>query len=313
MDVVINADFERLYNLGRNLFATILLRDSTTAEDWNRRTETFDRHGLTSFLTEAPFYKPRELPVDQERLGDVRYRKQLIRKLKAPHPSKWTSFRLQIDRDKLREDDYLQKMAAVLAYKWTQKLANADEMSALVLPHQDVETLTDCLDRMGLHQSDAKGVADHVMRTMAERLVDANERFKAVMAEMRARFAEVRADLEPAIKAICDEYRTAELARINEATDAAMVKFDRLSEEVREDFAAQKARTQAVLDENAPSGLTPEEEFRIAVKKAERERKAANRLSRKAKAMLWALAAAATTAGAFFLEVNGTTLVEVLR
>lgn len=313
MDRVYDAAFERLFSLGRDLFATILRRDSNDVVEWKHRAESFNRHGLLSFLEESPLWKPRELHVDQEQLEDPRYRRGLIRKLKAPHPGKWTRITLRIDRERLHRDEkYLQEMAAILSYKWTLKLTPADPVDALVLPHQDVDSLTYCLDRMGMHQSDVKGVAAVVMRTIAERLVDANPRYQALVAEMRAAFAEVRADVEPKISAICAEVLADAKASIDETAKAALVKFDALSEEIRKDFAAQKARTQAVLDENKPSGLSPEEEFRQAVLKREREHREANRMSRKAKTILWALGLAAATAGAFFLEVNGTTLVEVL-
>jgi hypothetical protein len=315
MDRVFDAYTERLFSLGRNLFATILRRDSNDVAMWKHRTETFNRHGLLSFLEESPFWKPRELHVDQSRLEDVRYRRSLVRKLKAPHPGKWTRITLRIDRERLLNGDekYLAEMAAILSYKWALKLTPVvDPADALALPHLDVDTLTHCLDKMGNHQSDAKGVASVVMRAMAERLVDENPRFQATMAEMRAAFAQIRADIEPVIKAVCDEVREEAAARFSEIAAETSAKFDSLSEASRKDFAAQKARSEAVLDENKPSGLTPEEEFRQAVKRREAEHREANRLSPRAKRWLWGLGSALFGAGAYFVEVNGTTLVEVL-
>lgn len=313
MDFVFDAHNERLFTLGRSLFATILRRDSNDAATWKHRAETFDRHGLLSFLQESPLWKPRELHVDQSQLDDVRYRRRLVHKLKAPHPGKWMQFTLRIDRERLQRDDkYINDMATVLSYKWTLKLTPADPVAALALPHQDVESLTFCLDRMGLHQSDAKAVSDVVIRLMAERLVDANPRYQAVVAGMKESFAQIRADVEPAIKAICDEVLADAAARISENAAETNAKFDALSEEIRKDFEAQRARTQAVLDANKPSGLSPEEEFRQAVLRREAEFRAANRMSPRAKRWLWIFGAAVAGAIAFFLEVEGTTLVDVL-
>lgn len=304
--------FEHLFDLGRNLFATILVRDSQDANTWNHRAETFSRHGLVHFITEAQF-KPKEIEIDRSRLDDSRYRRHLIRQLKAPRPGKYRTVKLFIDRERLTSDVvYLHQIAAVLSYKWTHKLKTDNPVWHLMLKHQDVETLTHCLERMGLHQSEPELVSDNVLRTIVERELDNSPGYLKCVEGFRAAVAPVRAEFERNVKAIAADALAHARADSEEIAEVASMRFARLSEVIRNDFAAQAAGTDAVLAECKPSGLSPEEEFRQTVLEREREWREQNKLSRKAKLLIGATMAGLAALAAKFVEFNGVTLVETL-
>jgi hypothetical protein len=313
MNAQLPAGFDHLFTVGSSLFAAVLLRDSQDNETWKKRNETFYKHGLLSFLKESIF-KPKVIELDESKLDDVRYRRKLIRQLKAPRPGKWQEVRLTIDPGRLKESAYLEQMAAILAYKWALKLLPAEEpQSLLALAHLDEESLTYCLDNMGKHQSTAETVAARVLRTIAERLVDANPRFQAAVASIRHTAAEARDEFLRSFGEFSSQLIAEHKVASEAITAESNARFDALSAEIAADFARQAAQTQAVLDANAPSGLSPQEEFRRDVLRREKEFRDANRMSPRGKFFAWTLTIAAAVALAFFLEVDGTTLVEALK
>lgn len=71
---------------------------------------------MLEFLVASPF-KPKPWNIDEIKLDDFGNRRSIIRKLKAPRPSKWTRQYLEIDRDKIQDSAYRQAIAQYLAGK----------------------------------------------------------------------------------------------------------------------------------------------------------------------------------------------------
>lgn len=265
-----------LFDLCRILFASILLRDAKADETWSQRIKTFDYNGLLSFLVPSPFAKA-PLEVDQSRLEDPRYRRHLVRKLKAPRPGKHASVRVAIKREELSNSAYLADICKLLAYKWVSKLLpDTDWTEKLLLLKQDERSLTYALDTMRMHQSDGKRVARLVLRLTAEEILDGNTRMQEVLANMKAETTRVVADVSARIAQINSAMfveATAAIARITADTGA---QCDAYIELIRKDAAAARARTDKVLAECAPDP-DPEASWRRTMEARERERKLANR------------------------------------
>lgn len=224
----------------------------------------------------SPF-APAPLEIDQSRLEDPRYRHHLVRKLKAPRPSKHVSVRVAIKREELSNAAYLADICKLLAYKWVSKLLpDTDWTEKLLLLKQDERILTYALDTMRMHESDGRRVARLVMRLTAEKILDGNTRMQEVLAKMKDETTRVVADSSARIAQINSEIvaeATAAIARITADTGA---QCDAYIEVIRKDAEAARARTDKVLAECAHDP-DPEASWRRTMEARERERKLGNR------------------------------------
>ena len=299
------------FTLSQYLFAAVLQRDSQDPESWKRRIKTFEVNGLLSFLVESPV-KARPIEVDESRLEDPRYRRHLVRKLRAPRPGKHMSVHVVIDRGRLTEPQYLADMSKLLAYRWTVKMLPVESpLDKILLLKQDVGTLTRALDTMQMHQSDGKSVAGLIMRMLADDLVDNNETMKAVIARMESEFAVMRAEFSASIRATTEEILAEAKVRFAEIVAQANATADRHIEEIKKEAAESQARTDQVLAECA-ADADPEESWRKAMEEAERKRKEANRLSPRTRLFLIGAGIVVSTLAAFHLDVDGVTAVEAI-
>ncbi|HEY9869195.1 MAG TPA: hypothetical protein V6D08_08515 [Candidatus Obscuribacterales bacterium] len=280
-----------LFDLSRFLFSAILVRDAADDELWSQRVQTLEHNGLLSFLLPSPF-KAAPIEVDESRLEDARYRRHLVRKLKAPRPGKHVSVRVAIKRDELSNAAYLADICKLLAYKWVSKLLpDTDWTEKLLLLKQDERILTRALDTMRMHQSDGKRVAQLVMRLTAEEILDGNTRMQEIVSSMKAESARVVADVSARIAQMNSGVLAEATAAIARITADAGRQCDAYLEVIRRDAEAARARTDKVLSECAPDP-DPEASWRRAMEARERERKLANRRGNR----LWC---------AFFLVIFG--------
>ncbi len=271
-----NNHFEdALFDVLLPVFAEILKRDAVNAELFAKRTARFKVNGLLTFAEPAKIKAP-EFTVDNDRLDDPRYRRMVVRKLKAPRPGKWTFHELRIDRIRIENDaDYLNAMAKVLAYKWVQKITPVDcEVDALLLMKQNADTVTICLDKFAMHQTDGKTVAACVMRTFCEEALDKNETLNFHLNEIRRVAAEARANLvetmAPINKKLIEDFN-ARIAEINAQTAADA---DEYLAGLRARMAETADHAGEVLAESGYPNNDVEAEWREQLRKADEKRRA---------------------------------------
>ena len=249
-------------NFADNLVATVygamielIRRDAQTPEVWTHRAARIKIHGLLNFKTPSR-HKPKEIVIEQDRMDDVRYRRSLVRKLKAPRPGKWNYHNVDLDRNRLLTDEtYLTDMVKVMSYRWVEALLPINDPSdAIVLLKQDAGTLEFCLDRLGPHQVSSWMVAGVMMRRMAEELVDKNELFLAGVASIRKVADEERAKLADCIKQLREET----LVNAGKAFDGIAANACAEADEFLVGLHARMAETgascQKTLDESAAQG-----------------------------------------------------------
>lgn len=193
--------------LCRGLFSTVLKDAAGDAANWPNYLKDLERHALLSYRVPSIF-KATPYEIDNEKLEDPRYRRTVIRKLKAPRPSKWMSVRLQLDRERLLNDpSYLNGVAELMGEKWGNRLATDDHADLLVLfKHLDAALIDWCIRNLMLSGVSADAIATFILRRMAYELIDKNETFKRVMAEMKAKTSAIVAEFNAAVRAIAAEH-----------------------------------------------------------------------------------------------------------
>ncbi len=226
--ITIDSKFEHgLMDTFVALFAKVIRKDASSESAWAKFSKSIKSHGLTTFCCESTF-KPAALEVDNSRLEDSRYRRTVIRKLKAPRPSATVSHEVRIDRERILVDDhYLADMSKLIAYKWMRKLADVEtDLERLLLLKTGEKALRRALDSLGMHESDGETVAGIVMRSFAEEALDSNETLKRVEAEIRAEGArslhDFRESMAPVTERILSEFSSnidAHLAKVSAEAD----------------------------------------------------------------------------------------------
>lgn len=232
-----------------------ILRTSASDEKlWKHRHERIKIHGLLNYATPSKF-KPKEIVVDQDRLDDVRYRRSLIRQLKAPRPGKWNYHSIGIDRARILSDEsYLEEMSKVLAYRWVARLLPVELPTSLIaLLKQDVKFIEFCMDKLGPHQIDGDVVAFMLVRHLAEEALETSPTYIAVSTKLRTECAAIRADFERNVAIIAAETRASAEKSFAAITADANRKADEALVRINANLAATAASCQKALDES-PKG-----------------------------------------------------------
>lgn len=303
------ATFEdRLFAVCHTAFHNIIRVTASCETLWNRRVETFNRHGLLSFVMPNPIKAP-PIVIDHERLEDPVYRRRLAHKLTRPRPGKTVSRTINLDRKRLLTDEnYCNDITKLLAYRFAGNLLPVVEIKdMLVLLKLDDVFVSHCLDTMGPHEIDGERVAAAWMRVNVEALVDKHPLFIESCNMIREVGAVERAKMSE----FCAELAAVTMARFNAESAKIMDKINREADEYLDGVRARIRETGDSLRAPEPV-LDPEAEFRKAVDARVRAHREANRLGTRAKLAIGAALAAVGVALAFFAEVNGTTLVEAL-
>lgn len=286
------------------LFSEILRQSATSQKLWPQRMSSFKKHGLTSFYSPTRFPR-KEIEVEQSKLDEPRYRRQLIRKLKAPRPSKYDHFELQVDRERLLQDDkYVADISTLFAYKWTNSIkqdAAETPWCLLVLCHLKPEHLLHCLDNMGMHQVSGQKLAELVLRTTCDSMLDKNEKMKQLLDDLRQKLSVIRAEAEEQIASVAQEHR-----------QQAHSTFARLDEEL--DLSYQSA-LQSVR-ENARKTTSTRSSVPFVPVRPQRDvdwwMHPPKPWSLTKKVVVGSLSLAGSILLAFHLEVNGTTPAEAI-
>lgn len=309
---------EALLDSSYRLFDGVLTNAAGSDKLWAHRLETFERITLLEFVTPSEI-KAKPIDFDQSKLDDARYRRHLIRKLKAPRPSKWVRHKLPIHRDRLDDDKYRSDIAKVLAYKWVSLLQPfTDNHEMFLLLNAGVEELEYLLDETRLNLVSASWCSRALMRRLTYRLIDENENFKRIEQEIRRVGAEVRKELNSSLEEISIQAMTTFAASSEEILADVNERCDRAIAEIRERSEAASRRAQEALDRH---GIDPNEDREATFRQAILRREAQMKAERKAnwrKKPFWVrclpyLTSAAVSAGLFLgLEVNGKTPYEWL-
>lgn len=252
---------------------TEILRTAASNENaWKHRHERVKIHGLLNYKTPSKF-KPKEIVIDQERLDDVRYRRSLVRQLKAPRPGKWNYHSIGIDRARILSDEaYLEEMSKVLAYRWVARLLPVELPTSLIaLLNQDAKFIEFCMDKLGPHQIDGDVVAYLLMRHLAEEALETSPTYIAVSTKLRTECAAIRADFEREVAIIAAETRASAAASFAAITAEANKKADEALIRINANLAATAASCQKTLDES-PKGDT-ETLWRAQLARADEERR----------------------------------------
>ncbi|MDZ4837642.1 MAG: hypothetical protein SGJ27_27975 [Candidatus Melainabacteria bacterium] len=329
---------EVFMDLHRPLFESVLLSASGDEKRWAHRVKTFESSGLLDFQT-ASTLKPKPVieqfveDADGERmylfgekqLDQPRWKNRLIRKLKAPRPSKWMRYRLPLHRDKVSDPQYRQDIAKVLAFKWVGHLKPQD-MDIMYMRLMDAEALEHCLDKFNLISLTPDNLNDYLLRRFANELLDKNEEFNALIARMQAEFVPIREQVMAEIREITAKYRAESQAAMDAIAEEARLRADTAIAEIQARAAVNKASYERFLAENASkSDEDPQVAFRRTVDASIARRNAAiKRLGRmrrrKPLGFMWWAASRLAILGipvalAMFMEFgeDGTTIVEFAR
>lgn len=304
---------DALYEVSFHAFKSILWREAHDPEVWTKRAERLKANGLLTHTTRSTF-KPKEIVVESERLDDPRYRRRLIRELKAPRPSKWVHHEIRIDRAKLIEDEnYLADMSKLLAYKWTNKLLPVEsDLSKLCLLKLDAEFLADCLDKMSMHQSEADAVAALRLRSFCEEALDKNEKYNAMVADIRKAGSEALAKFRSEMELIKRET----LDGFGKSTDRILrdvsEKSDSYMRDTRASISATAEHSARVLEENS-SHVDPETEWRETLRRADEKRKLERKpLGWRSKTLIYTGVLGLGYLLGKYLEIEGATPFEAL-
>jgi hypothetical protein len=212
---------DRLFAILTKCFAELLESSHEDDRRWSKIAGGIHKHGLLSFTVAVP-RADRHVDVDTTRLNsDSRYRKHMAQQLKKPAGPDFRHQEMPLERTRLSEPVYLNKMAGILAYRWMQKIgvdraAGADRITLL---HLNASVLAECLDRMYMYESTARGVSHRIMHRFAEEIIDNDPEVQRIFGELNTKMDEIEAKMKRDVDSA--------LARIAADTNA---KFDALKQ-----------------------------------------------------------------------------------
>lgn len=299
-----------------NRFDNIFTRYRHDELGFKRVVDLFRKHGLLTVVSPSPF-KPIEIELDKSRLDDVRYRRWLVRKLKAPRPSKHVYTTLQIDRLRLGEDDYRSAFTDFLGASLASRLGTVEGVELAILVRMTSDILVAALDKLKLFELTPEHLSNFALRKFAENAIDSSPHYNNAIAMIRDVAEQERQTLTASMTVFSeqlladfDKSNRAIMAEVNGKTDAYIADM-RTRQAQRQAQDEQSAARRALEEANA--GKTEQEIFYESVVRRERESRAANRLSIKARVLLWSTVSAVALALATYLEVDGITLVDALK
>lgn len=298
-------------------FDNIFTRYRQDELGFKRVVELFRKHGLLTVVSPSPF-KPVEIELDQSRLDDVRYRRWLIKKLKAPRPSKQIFHTLQIDRLRLHEDDYRAAFSEFLAASLASRLGAVEGFELITLIRVSSEILVEALEKLKLFELTAENFAQFALRRFTEQAIDNSPHYRKAVAMIRDVAEQERQRLSAGM-AVFNEQLMEDFEKSNRSI---MAEVNRRADAYIADMNARQRERQAREDEEsaprraleaANAGKSEQQIFLESVLKREREWRAANRMSTRARVLVWSSVTVAAAVFLSFVEVNGSNLFDVLR
>lgn len=268
-------------------------------------------------VREKSIFKPKEITFDAAQLGDVRYRRRLIRELKAPRPAAYVYHTLPVDAERLAMQPYFEALTDFIVRATCERLVEARQDQLAIIASLTDEALFDFLKQRSLFEMTPENLSAHAMHHLCHRLIEDNPRFQAACAMIREAGAAAREQLRSEM-AVFNEASQAEFnARMDEISAQAAVRCDafvaELHRQAEERAAIKRAEDAIKAEEDARNfGKTEQQLFFESVKRREREYRQNNKMHPLLKAVFWGGAIALTVGFAIFGEVDGVRLPQLL-
>lgn len=286
----------------------------------SRLKEALKKFNLLSYRQLSPF-KPKEIQVEQDKLADSRYRRSLIRQLKAPRPSPYVNHTFSMEPAELfsgkDQYEYLLALSQYMAQIATSRLGETQNHEALIITRLAARDLLAFLESHKLYELTADHLSNFVLRQFCQRALDENPRYQAAAAmiakagkEARERFLEEsRAIREDAMQSL-NKSLDAIKAEVNSRVDGYLARMaeERAVREAQEKLEADKRAEEAALN----AGKTEQQIFAESVKKREIAYRKANPTHIAVKLVYWFGAIALAVGFALFGEVGGVPVPELL-
>jgi hypothetical protein len=299
-------------------FDEIFTRNQNNELGFKRVVELLRKHGLLTVVSPSPF-KPVEIELDQSRLDDVRYRRWLVKKLQAPRPSKHIFHTLQIDRLRLGEDEYRAAFAEFLSGALASRLGSVEGFELAALTRMTSEILVEALDRLKLFELTADQLANFALRRLTERAIDESPKYQKAVAMIREAADRERQLLSAGMAVVNKQLMT----DFEESSRKILEDVNRRADAYLAEMQARQAARQAIEDQEAAlrreveaanAGKTEQEIFRESVLRREREWRAANRMSTKARVLLGTvIAMIAAAVAAVLVDDDGSSRLDLLK
>ena len=268
-------------------------------------------------VREKSNFKPKEITFDAAQLGDVVYRRRLIRQLKAPRPSAYVYHTLPVDAERLAMQPYFEALTDFIVRATCERLSEARPDELLVIAALSEEALFDFFKQRHLFELTAANLSEHSMRYLCDRLVEDNPRFQAACAMIREAGSAAREQLRSEM-AVFNAASLADFnARMDEISAQAAASCDafigELHRQAEERAAIKRAEDAIKAEEDARNfGKSEQQLFFESVKRREREYRKNNKMHPLLKTIYWAGGIALAVGLAFFAEVDGVTLPQLL-
>lgn len=268
-------------------------------------------------VREKSIFKPKEITFDAAQLGDVVYRRRLIRQLKAPRPAAYVYHTLPVDAERLAMQPYFEALTDFIVRATCERLVEARQDQVAIIASLTEDSLYDFLKQRSLFEMTPENLSGHAMNHLCHRLIDDNPRFQAACAMIRDAGQAAREQLRSEM-AVFNAAAGAEFnARMDEISAQAAASCDSFIAELHR-RAAERAEVeraeQAVKDEEAARnfGKSEQQIFFESVKRSEREYRKNNPMHPLLKAIFWGGGIALAVGFALFGEVDGVSLPQAL-
>ncbi len=311
---------DKLVPVFQNAFQHLLDQARNDDTFHGKLKQALKKFDLLTYRQFSPF-KPREIHVDQEQLADSRYRRRLIRELKAPRPSPWVYHTLSMEQKELfsgkDNNEYLIALAQYMAQNAAARLGQVSAQDALVITRMEAMDLFHFLHRFKRFELTGEDLSKFLLHELCQRIIDENPRYQAAVAmiadaaeEARTR---LREEMKPVVDAAMSDFsrRMAEIsAEAGSRADAFIAKLKQQQAERQERQRLEEEEQQRLAALNA--GKSEEQIFAEAVKKRELAYRQANPTHPAVKVLLWGGAVLLAVGFALFGEVNGVPVLEYL-
>lgn len=311
---------DKLVPVFQHALQELLSQARTDVVFHSRLKAALKKFNLLSYRQLSPF-KPKEIQVDQEKLADSRYRRSLIRQLKAPRPSPYVNHTFSMEPAELfsgkDQYEYLRALSHYMAQIAASRLGETQNHQALIITRLTADDLLTFLESRKLYELTAEHLSHYILSQLCQRVIEENPRYQAAVAmitqagkEARERFlAQSRAIREESMQ---DLNKSLEVitADVNRRVDEYLSRLakEQAVRQAQEKLEADKRAEEAALN----AGKSEEQIFAESVKKAEIAYRKANPTHIAVKLVYWAGAIALAVGFAFFGEVGGVPVPELL-
>lgn len=301
--------FRRIYS---SLLSKARLDDSYLA----KLREYLKKFNLLS-VREKSIFKPKEISFDAAQLGDVVYRRRLIRQLKAPRPAAYVYHTLPVDAERLAMQPYFEALTDFIVRATCERLVEARQDQVAIIAGLTDEALFDFLKQRHQFEMTPENLSAHAMHHLCHRLIEDNPRFQGACAMIREAGQAAREQLCSEMAVFNEASQAQFSARMDEISAQAAASCDAfigaLHRQAEERAAIKRAEDAIRAEEDARNfGKTEQQLFFESVKRHEREYRQNNKMHPLLKAILWGGAIALTVGFAIFGEVDGVRLPQLL-